>query len=378
MKQAIKSGLFALALLLGTTSFAFAHNKESFCENFKREFGTSPEIDSEPVLKAAENGNAEAQVLLAVHLFCNEDNIHKGMNLAFQWIRKAADQGYAPAQYKMGLLELDKREEWLLKAAEQGYGPAQYDLGEAYYYGQMKHLKLGASRDFDQAARWFAAAAEQGMDKDEGRQTLNVAFVSDYTPEIGRAIDFAEVADVTKKYTPPKVRLERLLESYKTAMEQENSSFRHQYWHVMSGWTDLSAPLLVSREIVEWTRQAAERGDAGAQVNLGVLHALGLGVEANDALALQWFKKAAERGEEGGQNNLAALLAQGRGAPKDTIQAYAWYSLITSTRKDAGGNTYLLKRALVKLNMTPEEVAEAERRAALGTPATPSHLKESP
>ena len=44
------------------------------------------------------------------------------------------------------------------------------------------------------------------------------------------------------------------------------------------------------------TLQAAERGDAQAQFNLGVMYDKGRGVSQDDAEAFKWYRQAAERG----------------------------------------------------------------------------------
>jgi TPR repeat protein len=43
------------------------------------------------------------------------------------------------------------------KAADMGYAPAQYNLGYCYKYGD------GVPRDLDKSAEWFRRAAEQGI-----------------------------------------------------------------------------------------------------------------------------------------------------------------------------------------------------------------------
>jgi TPR repeat protein len=63
---------------------------------------------------------------------------------AANWLRKAADQGDADAQYERGLLYSQGRgvtqnyaeaAKWYRKAAEQGNDPAQYELGLLYNGG---------------------------------------------------------------------------------------------------------------------------------------------------------------------------------------------------------------------------------------------------
>jgi uncharacterized protein len=80
-------------------------------------------------------------------------------------IRKAADMGYAPAQFAMGyMLEtgtytaggVSDAATWYRKAAEQGDRLAQWNLGRCYYTG------VGVSTDLDKAELWLKQSAEQG------------------------------------------------------------------------------------------------------------------------------------------------------------------------------------------------------------------------
>ena len=46
---------------------------------------------------------------------------------------------------------------WYRKAAEQGFAAAQYNLGVCYYSGE------GVAKDAAEAVKWFRKAAEQGF-----------------------------------------------------------------------------------------------------------------------------------------------------------------------------------------------------------------------
>ena len=79
-----------------------------------------------------------------------------------EWfLRKAAELGYAKAQFNLGVRcyrEIENYSEalkWFRKAAEQGHAKAQYFLGWIYFNGQ--HVK----QDYIEAAKWFRFAAEQ-------------------------------------------------------------------------------------------------------------------------------------------------------------------------------------------------------------------------
>ncbi|NJN70571.1 MAG: sel1 repeat family protein, partial [Nitrospira sp.] len=71
----------------------------------------------------------------------------------------------------------------------------------------------------------------------------------------------------------------------------------------------------------------AEKGDARAQYNLGLLYASGLGVTHDYQAALKWHRSAARQGHAGAQNALAQMYAKGHGIPQDNVRAHMWYSV---------------------------------------------------
>lgn len=81
---------------------------------------------------------------------------------AMRLYRKAAEQGYAPAQEKLAHI-LDQSEfneealEWFRKAAEQNNAEGQYGLGMMYLAGD------GVEKDTEQALQLIQTAAEQGL-----------------------------------------------------------------------------------------------------------------------------------------------------------------------------------------------------------------------
>ena len=84
---------------------------------------------------------------------------------ALPWFRKAAEKGYANAQYHLGLVyyygdgvEIDYATavQWFRKAAEQGDSDAQAYLAQCYYCGD------GVAEDYETAKMWYRKAAAQG------------------------------------------------------------------------------------------------------------------------------------------------------------------------------------------------------------------------
>jgi TPR repeat protein len=94
--------------------------------------------------------------------------------LAAGWFFRAAEQGYADAQFNLGLMyangegvpqDMEQAVELFKKAAEQGHVDAQNNLGAMYFTGE------GVARDEKKAIQWFEKAAAQG--NQEARANLD-------------------------------------------------------------------------------------------------------------------------------------------------------------------------------------------------------------
>jgi len=116
-------------------------------------------------------------------------------------------------------------------------------------------------------------------------------------------------------------------------------------------------------------RANAENGDEWAQWLLGKRYFDGAeGVEQNDVEAANWYRRSAEQGYSFAQIALGVMYEWGRGAAPDVIQADKWYSVAVSTTTVEGGDPYPALRAAqlrdhLEMRMTPEQIAEARKRA---------------
>ncbi len=89
--------------------------------------------------------------------------------------------------------------------------------------------------------------------------------------------------------------------------------------------------------------------------------------------AADWFRKAAEKGDAKAQANLGLLYSSGIAGERDLIQAYAWLKLSA----DKGEATGSVPLAEIKTGMTPTQVQEGERlakelRARIEAPRKPA------
>ena len=108
-----------------------------------------------------------------------------------------------------------------------------------------------------------------------------------------------------------------------------------------------------------WYAKAAAQGQAKAQFNLGTLYFNGEGVPKDYQQALRWFRLAADQGEALAQTKMAIIYDEGQGVPQNIVQAYKWYSL-AATNGDKPANEL---RNTIANQMTPAQIAEAQKLA---------------
>lgn len=124
------------------------------------------------IRKAADQGDADAQFNLGV-MYASGHDVAQDYKTAMWWYRKAADQGYAKAQCNLGSMyyeghgvpqDYGQAASWYRKAADQGDAEAQCNLGNMYARGR------GVPQDYSAAASWYRKAADQG--DEEAQQAL--------------------------------------------------------------------------------------------------------------------------------------------------------------------------------------------------------------
>jgi len=125
------------------------------------------------LMEDAKTGNPVAQNGLGVMYYTGEavskspsgQLLDNDPELAAGWFFRAAEQGYADAQFNLGLMyangegvpqDMTQAAELFKKAAEQGHVDAQNNLGAMYFTGD------GMARDEQKAIEWFEKAAAQG------------------------------------------------------------------------------------------------------------------------------------------------------------------------------------------------------------------------
>ena len=102
---------------------------------------------------------------------------------------------------------------------------------------------------------------------------------------------------------------------------------------------------------------AARSGNADAEELIGVMYAMGLGVERDDVRAFEWYLRSALKGHPGAQSGVGWYYEVGRGieAP-DLVRAYMWYVLSAI----GGDPDAAMSQEEVVKKMTDEQIEHAQ------------------
>ncbi len=111
------------------------------------------------------------------------------------------------------------------------------------------------------------------------------------------------------------------------------------------------------KKAIEELRDLAERGEARAQYDLGLLYDKGQGVPQSDKEAFHWYHRAAEQGDARAQYNLGLMHVNGQGVQRDYVEAYYWIDLAA----EQGNKPALDARDFLLGTMTSEQIARAKR-----------------
>jgi len=83
--------------------------------------------------------------------------------------------------------------------------------------------------------------------------------------------------------------------------------------------------------------------------------------------AVRLIRPLAEQGNATAQYNLGVFYDNGLGVPQDKVNAYMWFNLSAAQGKP-GAAAF---RDLIARYMTPDQIAEAQKRTREWKPATP-------
>ena len=111
-------------------------------------------------------------------------------------------------------------------------------------------------------------------------------------------------------------------------------------------------------EALSELRPAARSGNADAEELIGVMYAMGLGVERDHQRAFDWYLRSAMKGHPGAQSGVGWYYELGLGMPApDLVRAYMWYVLSAI----GGDPDAAISQEEVVKKMTPKQIEQANR-----------------
>jgi TPR repeat protein len=120
-------------------------------------------------------------------------------------------------------------------------------------------------------------------------------------------------------------------------------------------------------QALTWYRMAAVHGSAGGARTVGEFYRRGRSVNADAAEAMRWYRQAADADDLRGQYELGQLYFDAR----DYVSAYVWFAIAAGQTPLVDNRKQLVElRNIAAARMTPEQLAEAERRTALWRPSS--------
>ncbi len=305
--------------------------------------------------KAAENGNVEAQYILAWMYYKGKD-VPQDYNQAVKWFLEAAEEGNTLAQFHLaGMYEVgrgvpqNKQQAvmWYQKAAKQGYSEAQYCCGLMYFYGN------GVSKDYQQAIKWFVKASEQG--------NFSALFKLGEIYEEGKA--------VPQDY-------QKAVKWFLKAAEEGDYGESSVRIHLRVMYDEGKCELRDYEKVIKLIQKKAEQGNESARFELAGMYLHGdiLAAPSDNPLlinqdyqqAIRWYLKLAERGgsfAHSAQRQLGRIYSKGEGVPQNYIEAYKWLILAALEPDESLAKHYVEARDALRLKMSPQQVAEAQKLA---------------
>lgn len=261
----------------------------------------------------------------------NDDEINK--EKVFCWYKKSADQGFAPAQYKLGVCYKDgvgtdkdivKAGQVFYNAAQQGNILAEYNIG-VYY---LENVDDGQEKALD----WLERASNAGCE--DAQMYLYNAYLEGkgLSKDVSEAVKWLEKAAQEGNVIAQRV-LGKYYENGKGVAKNEKEAIK---WYLRAAEQDdvvameyVALLYQLSKEYdkaFKWYKKAADRGYVRAQNKLGFNYQNGLmGLERNHEKAFEWFSKAAKQGDPGGQECLGDCYMYGEGVAKNDEKAFELY-----------------------------------------------------
>lgn len=327
--------------------------------------GKGIEPDGEEAVKwfnaAASQGNAEAMYMLGECYYSEtsfpiggelDEKSKENYNKAFDSFVNAVILGNTAAKYRMGYCyeygkgtkeDIKEAVIWYRRAAQDGYAKAQNKLGDCYMNGRGV-----TSKNYIEALKWYKKAAEQG--DEDAQLTLGNYYRRDYNDDhdIHEAIKWYKLVAMNEKSTMRNIAQSNLGDIYSDGYYITPDNKEAFKWYKMAAINGISydktrfgdiylkGELGVKKDFHEaqkWYDEAgekirfddvvsfAESGDQYAQFELGKRYYFGNGAALDYSAAFKLFKKSADSGNVDAMYYLGLCYYYGNGVPQNVGNA---------------------------------------------------------
>ncbi|WP_416899848.1 MAG: tetratricopeptide repeat protein [Minwuia sp.] len=274
-------------------------------------------------LADAKEGDAAAQYKVAVAYYTGRGVSKSDKIESAFWLQKAADQGHKQAisrlawHYRNGvgvIQNLPQSEELYKKAYTLGVVGSSVPLAAIYRSGEGTPVEEGGQgrvrENHTEAVRWALIAADAGIDR--GQNLMGEL----YRDGVGVPQDFAKA-----------------LEWFELSAEQD---FALAYFNASKIYRDPELEGFSDTEKgIRYLKLAADKGHAGAMIDLALAYVEGTDVPQNYDLALEWYSKAAAKNRRSAVQ-LAKAYESGLFGDPDPAHAYKWYYIARESGEVSG------------------------------------------
>ena len=322
-------------------------------------------------------------LLFAYSVYASDELFYASDELLFRMASKldeyfeTAERGDVDTQYLLGLMYKDGKVvpkndaeavRWLSRAVEHEHVEAQIALGYMYSKGE------GVDESDPEAIQWYRKAADRAKKQKRSDLTyfFGIAAIRSRSPDIFEAkrraaSNYLEAANLGHGIAQFNLGLmyyrgmagfasdeAEAVYWFRKSAEQGNADAQLKLGEMYALGMGVPVDYV---EAVRWISEAAELGQVVAQVNLGRIYADGDWVAEDDLEAVRWIRKAAEQGSAIGQYSLAQLFENGEGVVKDVVQAYAWISIAAAR----GDEQFQVEKKRISEGMTNGEITKARK-----------------
>lgn len=240
-------------------------------------------------------------------IYLEETTLPMGMAMRLNRLQAIYQYVYSPEDFAHKLCNTGILQSCLEQPEEGSAGPeatgsepeGATDIKQQAWEYCAQGEEAYRQQDYEQAAVWYAKAAELGDPKAQS------ALAGCYAGGRGVARDGAQAAAWYEKAA---------LQGYAKAQNALGDLY-HNGRGVERDEAQAAA----------WYEKAARQGYAKAQFNLGLCYSNGWGVDRDDAVAMLWYQEAARQGHADARSVVGACYEQGRGVEQNSDLAMEWY-----------------------------------------------------